>query len=91
MPESFIDLPQALKVAIAVFTASLVAIITTSSLWLWLQPPDDFARHKKAFQLVMTQTLLPLFTALASTVLAYIFAKIVLRGIDVYATTRQSK
>jgi cytochrome c biogenesis factor len=85
------DVPNSAKAFVVTFAGFLALTITSMSVWLWFQSRDGFDSNKDAFQLIVTQTLLPLFTAVASAVLAYIFARTAFSAVEVYAESRKAK
>jgi hypothetical protein len=79
------EVTKALKAVVVTISLFVAGTIISTSLWAWFQSPDQFALFKNAFDLVVTQTLLPLFTTLAASVLGYIFAHAAVRAVEVYA------
>jgi hypothetical protein len=83
------DVAELTKSVAVGFAGVLAAVIVGISLWLWFQPDTVFTANKDAFQLVVTQTLLPMFTGIAAAVLAYIFARTALNAVEVYSRSSE--
>ena len=53
----------------------IAALIVLASVTALLVPPGVFAARKDQFQMAITQTLLPMFTAIAVTVVTYVLGQ----------------
>jgi len=62
--------------------ASVVAVfIVATCVFALFVDPVTFAERKEQFQVAVTQTLLPMFTAIATTIVAYVLGQAIVSAL----------
>ena len=60
---------------VVVFALAVAVIIVLASLVALLAEPNAFAARKEQFQVAITHTLLPLFTATAASIVTFVLSQ----------------